>query len=474
MTKTIKSLIPSVLTRFTWAIFAMSVAFLIFFFIKHPVWGLESIFLFDGLTAIMWVTVSFFSGIVHSFTLRYMAGYKRLNSFIISCFGFTLTVMLMTAADHVVLFGVSWCAMGLIMAQLIGHVPGWAEARASGDNALRYFTASSLLLTAALALLAYQSRELSISNIVSDVNLLSKETSFLVAGLLLLTAMIQSAIYPFHGWLMSSMTAPTPASALMHAGFVNAAGILLTRFSPVLYEADFLWVIALAGGAGALMGEFWKFVQTNIKRKLACSTVAQMGFMLLQCGLGFFTAAVTHLILHGFYKAYLFLSAGSAIAHSSPAANRNAGTEFWKLPVLLLSGLAGGALFSFLTGKDLAFNSGLLLTFVVTLTVMLGTQDVLRNTSLSGLSKMLALPLILFPAIGVYALFYNGVSFVMQDLPMVQLPTEVSAVHGIVAFVYFIAFIAVERGWHKKSKRLYVALLNSSQPNAQTVLNFKK
>lgn len=474
MTTTNKSLIPSVLTRSMWAIFATSSALLIFFFITRPAWELESLFLFDGLTAIMWVTVSFFSGIVHSFALRYMAGYKRLNSFIISCFGFTLFVMLITVADHVVLFGLSWCAMGLIMAQLIGHVPGWAEARASGYNALRYFTASSLLLTAALALLAYQSRELSISNMVSNVSLLSKETSYLVAALLLLTAMIQSAIYPFHGWLMSSMTAPTPASALMHAGFVNAAGILLTRFSPVLYEADFLWIIALAGGVGALMGEFWKFIQTNIKRKLACSTVAQMGFMLLQCGLGFFTAAVTHLILHGFYKAYLFLSAGSAIAQSSPAVSRNEDTKLWQLPVLLISGLAGGALFSFLTGKGLAFNSGLLLTFVVTLTVMLGTQDILRNTSLSGSSRMLALPLILFPAIGVYALFYNGISFVMQDLPMVQLPTEITAVHGLIAFVYLIAFLAVERGWHKKSKRLYVALLNFSQPNTNTVLNFKK
>jgi NAD(P)H-quinone oxidoreductase subunit 5 len=469
-----RSTLAALLTSLVWMIFVISTTLLISFFMTHPTWELKGFFLFDGLTAIMWMAVSFFSGIVHSYALRYMAGYKRLNSFMASCFGFTVATMLMTVADHVVLFGISWCAMGLLMAQLIGHVPGWGEAKASGQNALVYFTGSSLLLTAALALLAFQTQELSISNIISDVSLLSKETSILVAAFLLLTAMIQSAIYPFHGWLMSSMTAPTPASALMHAGFVNAAGILLTRFSPVLYEADFLWVIVLIGGIGALMGEFWKFVQTNIKRKLACSTVAQMSFMLLQCGLGFFTAAITHLILHGFYKAYLFLSSGSAIAHNAPATGKEAGTKHWHLAVIIFSGLAGGILFSFLTGKGFTLNSGLLLTFVVILTIMLGTQGMLRQSTLSGFSKVLAFPLVLFPAIGVYALFYNGISYIMQDLPMAQAPTDLSAIHGLIAFVYLISFLAVESGWYKKSKRLYVALLNVSQPKANTVLNFKK
>lgn len=467
-------MLPSLLTKVVWVIFAISTALLIFFFMTRPAWELKGLFLFDGLTATMWVAVSFFSGIVHSYALRYMAGYKRLNSFIAFCFGFTLAVMVLTVANHVVLFGLSWCAMGLIMARLIGHVPGWGEAKSSGKNALYYFTGSSILLASALALLAYQTGEISISRIVSDPALLSKETGFLVAALLLLTAMIQSAIYPFHGWLMSSMTAPTPASALMHAGFVNAAGLLLTRFSPVLYEADFLWVIVLVGGIGALMGEFWKLVQTNIKRKLACSTVAQMGFMLLQCGLGFFPAAITHLVLHGFYKAYLFLSSGSAIAHNAPVKRKESETKLWQLPLILLSGLVGGILFSFLTGKGLALNSGLLLTFVVVLTIMLGTQDMLRQSTLSGLFRVFAFPLVLFPAIGVYALIYNGISYLMQDLPLAQAPTDLSAVHGLVALVYLLAFLAVETEWYKKSKRLYVALLNVSQPKANTVLNFKK
>lgn len=470
----LSSWVPSLLTRLMWMIFATSTGLLILFFLESPAWKVSVLFLLDGLTVVMWVAVSFFSGIVHSYALRYMAGYKRLNNFIACCFGFTLAVMFMTAADHVALFILSWLSMGILMAQLIGHVPGWGEAKASGRNALNYFIGSTLFLAAGIILLAYQTDELSISNITSDLSSVSKEIGIIAVGFLLVAAMIQSAIFPFHSWLMSSMTAPTPASALMHAGFVNAAGILLTRFSPVFYKAEFLWVIVLVGGIGALMGEFWKFVQTNIKRKLACSTVAQMGFMILQCGLGFFTAAITHLILHGFYKAYLFLSSGSAIEHNAPGKKVGGNMQLWQLPVILISGIMGGILFSFLTGKGSNFNSSVLLTFVVVLTIVHGTQDILRRTTFSGLLRVLAIPFILFPAIGIYALVFNSISGIMKNLPMVQTPTELSTVHGLIAIVYLISFLAIDAGWYKKSKRLYIALLNVSQPKANTILTFKK
>jgi hypothetical protein len=123
------------------------------------------------------------------------------------------------------------------------------------------------------------------------------------AGALLLAAMIQSALLPFHAWLLSSMTAPTPASALMHAGFVNAGGILLVRFAPVVsVDASVLLAIVPVGATSAILGKLLKTVRTDTKGKLGCSTVGQMGFMIMQAGLGFFGAAVTHLILHGFYR----------------------------------------------------------------------------------------------------------------------------------------------------------------------------
>ena len=130
-------------------------------------------------------------------------------------------------------------------------------------------------------------------------------------------AIVQSAIYPFHRWLLSAMTAPTPTSALMHAGFVNGAGILLALFATLLFASDTLIILFIIGGLTAIIAQFKKLLQVNVKQRLGSSTIAQMGFMIMQCGLGFFNATVIHLILHGFYKAYLFLSSVKEIAQTT-------------------------------------------------------------------------------------------------------------------------------------------------------------
>jgi NAD(P)H-quinone oxidoreductase subunit 5 len=269
------------------------------------------------------------------------------------------------------------------------------------------------------------------------------------------------------------MTAPTPASALMHAGFVNAGAIVLTRVAPLLYLTDILWVLVIMGGIGALVGKFSKFVQPNIKHKLACSTTAQMGFMLLQCGLGFFGAAVTHLILHGMYKAYLFLSSGDSIEQNSPIPSRRQRNKFrfWHLPIILISGLAGGILFAWLTGKGTAWDSGLFLNFVIVLTIIHGTQDALKRSDLAGWARVVAIPLLVIPALTVYALFYGGVAHMTSALPMAEQATPLTAIHGAVAGIYLLTFLVIETGWYQKFPWLYVRLLNISQPNPKTILN---
>ena len=135
-----------------------------------------------------------------------------------------------------------------------------------------------------------------------------------IVGLIVLAAMTSTAQLPFHAWLPDSMETPTPVSALMHAGLVNAGGYLLIRLSPVLVAAPAaLAVLAVVGCATAVFGATVMLVQTDVKRKLAYSTISQMGFMMLQCGLGAFAAAGLHLIGHAYYKGYSFLSAGSQI-----------------------------------------------------------------------------------------------------------------------------------------------------------------
>ncbi|MBS0244794.1 MAG: hypothetical protein JSS20_21700, partial [Proteobacteria bacterium] len=119
---------------------------------------------------------------------------------------------------------------------------------------------------------------------------------------------------PLHGWLIEVMETPTPVSALLHAGIINAGGFLILRLADVLLlSTPALVFLAIVGGATALFGSLVMLTQTSVKVQLAYSTVAQMGFMLLQCGLGAFPSALLHIVAHSLYKAHAFLSSGSVM-----------------------------------------------------------------------------------------------------------------------------------------------------------------
>jgi NAD(P)H-quinone oxidoreductase subunit 5 len=258
----------------------------------------------------------------------------------------------------------------------------------------------------------------------------------------------------------------------MHAGFVNAGGVLLIRFAPVVTaDAGFLLVVAVVGAVSALAGKLLKTVRTDVKGKLGCSTVGQMGFMIMQAGLGFFAAAVTHLILHGFYKAYRFLRSGSQVSHESPAKSASEGTAGpLGIAVVGLTALAGGALFAVLTGKGAALDSGLLLTMLVVLTVMHAARDVVRQSDLPASVRYGAVPLVALPAIAVYAAVYGTVEGLLAGLPAVGYHAELTVVHAILAGAFVLTYLAVERGLYKQSRRLYVVLLNATQPPSETQL----
>jgi NAD(P)H-quinone oxidoreductase subunit 5 len=463
------SLVPVALTWLVWSLFAASVAALLGR-LQFGGWALPGVVAVDGLTVLLWVVVTFFSGIVHSYSRRYMAGSAHEATFFGGVFAFTLVVMGLVAADHIALFGGLWLAMGLVMAELVGTVDDWPQAQAAASVARRYFLASSALLGVALTALWWATGATTISGIAAADGL-GGPVWLVAAVALVLAAMIQSALVPFHGWLLSSMTAPTPASALMHAGFVNAGGILLLRFAPVVtVDAALMLGIVVVGATSALLGKLLKAVQSDAKSKLGCSTVGQMGFMIMQAGLGFFGAAITHLVLHGFYKAYHFLSAGEAVEHTAPTAAETRETTLVGAAVVLATGLAGGALFAVLTGKGTTLDSGLLLALFVVVTTLHAARTAVAQTGLSATARYGAVPLVFVPAIAVYATVYNAITTVLSGLPVVAAPTELTALHAVVALGFLAAYVAIETGVHERSRRLYVALLNASQPAPGTVL----
>lgn len=142
--------------------------------------------------------------------------------------------------------------------------------------------------------------------------------ALLLAG----AAILASAQAPVHGWILEVMETPTPVSALLHAGVVNAGGFLILRFADVIAaQPSALLLLAVVGAVTALFGSLVMLTQTSVKVGLAYSTIAQMGFMLLECGLGAFSAALLHILAHALYKAHAFLGAGDAVRPAAaPAA----------------------------------------------------------------------------------------------------------------------------------------------------------
>ena len=466
---------PVALTWTVWTLFAASVAALVARTRFGGPWEVPGLVSVDGLTLLMWVVVTFFGGIVHSYSRRYMAGSTHETRFFLAAFGFTALVAALVAADHVLLFGLLWVAMGLTMAELIGTVTGWEQARAAASVARRYFLASSALLGVALGALYWATDATTITGIAASADALGGPAWLIAVCALVLAAMIQSALVPFHGWLLSSMTAPTPASALMHAGFVNAGGILLTRFAPVVTVETWLMLgIVVVGATSALAGKLLKTVRSDVKGELGCSTVGQMGFMIVQAGLGFFAAAVTHLVLHGFYKAYHFLSAGGEVERAAPTEAEPAGTTAVGTVVALVTGVAGGATFAVLTGKGTSLDTGLLLAGFVALTTLHAARSAARHATSSRPARYAAVPLVALPAIAVYALAYQAVSGLLAGLPLVSAPTELTALHALVAVAFLAAYLAIDTGVYERSERLYVALLNAGRPAPDTVLTARE
>ena len=467
-----QSRVPAALTRLVWLLWIATLGVLALELRGGGGWELSGVVAVDGLTAVMWVTVTFFSGIVHSYSRRYMAGSRTIDGFFTRVFAFTLVVMLLVAADSLLLFAVAWLVMGLVMADLIGLNEGWSQAQAAASLARRSFLASTGSLAVAFGTLWWHTGATTVSGTASAVGAASTTVVLVAAGALVLAAMIQSALVPFQGWLLSSMTAPTPASALMHAGFVNAGGILLVRFAPVVtVDPAAMLAIVLVGATSALLGKLLKTVQPDVKGKLGCSTVGQMGFMIMQAGLGFFGAAIAHLILHGFYKAYQFLTAGSRVDHESPTKERSDGSVgALGVAVIGLTALAGGALFAALTGKGAKLDSGLLLTMLVVLTVMHAAREVVAEAAVPAVIRYGAVPAVALPALAVYAAVFRAIEGLLAGLPAVGQPAELTAIHGLVAAAFLVTYLAIGTGVYRRSTRLYVALLNTAQPAADTLL----
>jgi NAD(P)H-quinone oxidoreductase subunit 5 len=461
------------LIPFTWFLFLGSTFLMFYYFSDFPTWNFGELFQINGFSIVIWSVVTFFSAIVQMYATNYMKGFKRKPSFLLYCLAFSFSVMGFVISNNVFLLVLFWLLMGLIMAQLIGINSEWKEAQHASKFARLNYIGGSLFLAIAIGILVYGTGMYTKNEILANLETVPQWMSAVSALCIIVAAIIQSAIFPFHRWLLSAMTSPTPASALMHAGFVNGAGILLTVFAPLLFTANVLLLVFIIGGLTAIVAQFSKLMQVNVKQKLACSTIAQMSFMVMQCGLGFFTAAITHLILHGFYKAFLFLSAGEEIKNSLPTKPDTIVIKPLQTIVVLISAVLGGLLFGYITGKGVNLDSGLFLTFIVAITVGQVVYNILNQADLGITQKLFVTPLMIIVGIGIYALVFNGVSVVMKDMPMANIPVALTPVHIVFGIIFLIGFHIMLSGVYRKIPWLYVKLMNISQPVSNSIVSFK-
>jgi len=469
--------LPGTLARIAspllWLAFLITAAFAAWSFPEMPRWDWQGLLRIDGFTLLIWMTVTFFGAVVSRYGRNYLGGFRYQERFMALTLGFTASVMVLLAAEHLALVLLSWIAMGLIMSQLIGIDSEWAEAREAGRNSRRYFLAGALFLGLGIGVPAFWAQAFTLGGLLGSLELLPAGLMVFSAICIATAAVIQSAMYPFHRWLLSSMTAPTPASALMHAGFVNGAGILLTLFAPLLLFSNTLTLLLVIGGLTAILAQFAKLLQVHTKHKLACSTIAQMGFMIMQCGLGFFNAAVAHLILHGFYKAYLFLSAGEGIAPTHPQAPPYIRIKPLQALAVLAYGAFGAYLFMTLTGKGTNWDSGIFLTLIVAITVGQVTYNIIKQNSLKLWQRVLLPPVLFTAGIGLYALTFNGVTALMTGLPGVAEPQPLTAVQIGFGLVFLAGFFVMKLGTYLRFPWLYVKLMNLTQPFKNSVLSPK-
>ena len=302
----------------------------------------------SGMQGLIGLLTLFIGAIVATFSQRFMRGDAQRERFFGLLGLLVAAVLVLTLAGNVVVFALGWVASGLLLARLIGHVRGWDEAEAAAARTRHAFLIGDSAVLAGLAILALGTGSTSLATILSSVGILPQPLLVVAALLLLTGAAARCALPPFSGWLMTSMTAPTPVSALMHAGLVNAGGFLLLRFAPLFEAAPAARLAAIAVGLlAALWGLGIMAVRSDVKRALAGSTVSQMGFMIMSCGLGAYAAALWHIVAHGLFKAWLFLGAGSAVGMrgTAPRAALGAGT---------VALIGAGAL---VVGAALAFGS---------------------------------------------------------------------------------------------------------------------
>lgn len=300
----------------------------------------------DTLSTVMMFVVSFISFLIHVYSIGYMAHDESIPRFFAYLSFFTFAMLMLVTSDNLLQLYFGWEGVGVASYLLIGFWYTRASACAAaikaflvnrvGDFGLALGVATTFFVFDSIAYDDIFRAAPEMANTQLQVFGTSFDTLTLIAVLLFVGAMGKSAQLPLHTWLPDAMEGPTPVSALIHAATMVTAGVfLVARFSPLFeYTPDALALVTFIGATTAFFAATVGLVQNDIKRVIAYSTCSQLGYMFAATGVGAYAAGIFHLYTHAFFKALLFLGAGSVIhAMSDEQDMRKMGGIWRKLPI---------------------------------------------------------------------------------------------------------------------------------------------
>lgn len=430
---------------------------------------MTNLFHFDSLSLVASILTLIIATIVAIYAKNYLRGDRNQPKFFINLSLVTLFMIGMASADNLLLMLALLTCSNLALVMMMIHKSSWKAAYNSGMMALKNFMIVFLCLGLVFIIANVQWQTSSIQELIQK-DISGSSHFFMILVLVLIAAMAQSAIYPFSSWILSSLNSPTPVSGLMHAGLVNGGGIILTRFAPLILESPgFMTIIFVVGIISAVLAISWKLIQPNVKSMLACSTVSQMGFMVAQCGMGLFPAAIAHLFWHGMFKSYLFLSSANSW--------REKRLDFGKSPkissfiIALIFGSLGAFIFSVTSRQNIyEFNTILVLVFMSFVAATQISLSILETDS-----KMRFIGAIFFSSLSsaLYGFSIYLIEHILEPLAVFS-PAKLNIFHIVAMLILFGMWMA--RVFAKESiketqlaSKIYVKLLNQSQPDSSTI-----
>lgn len=337
----------------------------------------------DAVSVTMLAMIAVIGWTVLRYSATYLDGEARQGAFIGWMSATLAAVLLFVLAGNLVHLALAWIGTSLCLHRLLLFYPERLQAIRGARKKLIVARLSDAALVGAFVLLWADYGTPDIAAILADARAgLGSGAVIVAAALLAFAAVLKSVQFPTHGWLTEVIDTPTPVSALLHAGVVNGGGFLLVRFADVmLLSPGVLAVLVMIGGFSALLGGLAMLGQPAVKNSLAWSTIAQMGFMIMQCGLALFPLALLHIVAHSFYKAHAFLSSGSAvdvvtsIRRPGPIAVPSGANVALAFGLALGIYAAIGALFGLADKTPQAIGLGAILVFGVAYLLAQGLAD---------------------------------------------------------------------------------------------------